>query len=419
MSCKGRRRGRRLLDSGNDRGAVAIIVAVFAIVAMILLAFVIDRGRVYIERTQLQNAADAAALAAVQATCQAASNNEAAARTVALQYLVENGFTPVDVGGVPDNYQIIVQDGPTSETTGVSVAVERPVPAVFGGFAGVETSNVAARATATRVCRAAFQYVADKDTNFNGGTPTIAGNIFAGKCFDGEGGSFPGIVGVATADTPEAKTANCGSFLPGSAVYAIWNDNDNASRNAKCPPGVGDCEYGVTGVSLATAIAAAGYNKSNLDALFASAPACSAVTQTAIDSGPVVCNGDLTFQNGWTIKYDVLATGDIKDRSNTPFCGTYNGSAAAPFVAGKVLVYSRSGRIDLQTNVTTGSCPRIPSNYVFYAPTSGSQPAIRYTGGGAQMDATFIGYDIVSNGQGASGGSGVQIRFAGPWRLSQ
>ena len=54
------------LDSDDDRGAVLIIVAVFAIVAIIFLAFVVDIGNQRQDRRQLTTATDAAALDVAQ-----------------------------------------------------------------------------------------------------------------------------------------------------------------------------------------------------------------------------------------------------------------------------------------------------------------------------------------------------------------
>lgn len=62
------RRPRRLTTSrvGNDRGAVAVIVALLMVVFLGFAAIAIDVGRLYVERRQLQNGADAAALAIAQ-----------------------------------------------------------------------------------------------------------------------------------------------------------------------------------------------------------------------------------------------------------------------------------------------------------------------------------------------------------------
>jgi len=47
----------------NDDGSIAIIVAIVMVVLLGMATLVVDVGRLYVERRQLQNGADAAALA--------------------------------------------------------------------------------------------------------------------------------------------------------------------------------------------------------------------------------------------------------------------------------------------------------------------------------------------------------------------
>ena len=47
----------------DEDGAVAPIIGLFIVIFMILLAFAVDLGRLYIVKNELQNTADAAALA--------------------------------------------------------------------------------------------------------------------------------------------------------------------------------------------------------------------------------------------------------------------------------------------------------------------------------------------------------------------
>jgi hypothetical protein len=54
----------RRLDSDQERGAVALIVAVLSVLLMVLAAFAVDAANAYAQNRQLSVAADAAALAA-------------------------------------------------------------------------------------------------------------------------------------------------------------------------------------------------------------------------------------------------------------------------------------------------------------------------------------------------------------------
>jgi Flp pilus assembly protein TadG len=67
----------------RDDGAVAVLVAVCMVALLAVGAFVLDVGRIYAERRQLQNGADAATLAVVMdchlpAGCAATAGTKAA-----------------------------------------------------------------------------------------------------------------------------------------------------------------------------------------------------------------------------------------------------------------------------------------------------------------------------------------------------
>jgi Flp pilus assembly protein TadG len=387
-----------------------VVVAVFAIVAMILLAFVVDRGRIYVERSQLQNAADAAALAAVQATCQASPNNEAAAKTIAEQYLVSNGFVPVSVGGVPENFQVIVQDGPNDATTGVSVAVERPVPAFFGGFVGVDSSTVAARATALRECLSPFRFVSATSVRFSGGG-SDSGRIYAGKCFlaSGAGGGGP--------DPDE------GAFFEAVAV-SIEDDDVTTCLNSPFgnPFGPNGIEpgsstvrtslYGVPDPGLSYAYsqttigATPGYTEADMDAKLANASLenCLDFTRDIVCTAPAgvtVPNG--TGSTPFIMSNNIIASGPVTIPNNARFTGD--------------VVY---------TTYTTGTSPVVPAvqlgaggsdSSVYFAPNG------LYQGSGSADDDENAGIGIANrvdfNGGSQNAAGGANLRSPGPWRLSQ
>jgi hypothetical protein len=69
------RRTRRRFFRGDDRGAVATVVAILLAGGVLLgfLSLVVDVGRIYVEREELQTGADAAALAVAKACATAAT----------------------------------------------------------------------------------------------------------------------------------------------------------------------------------------------------------------------------------------------------------------------------------------------------------------------------------------------------------
>jgi Flp pilus assembly protein TadG len=171
----------------NDRGAIAIIVALFMVAAMILLAFVIDRGRIYVARAQLQNAVDAAALAGAQEFCISGGN----ASGVASQYAQTNG--------VP-NPAITVQSGTVSY---INVRGSESLQLFFGPFASAESATVAAQATASRSCQVIYRFVADTEVEFTGNNTDLRDErIYGGECFSATGtGNQFGVIAVSTSRT--------------------------------------------------------------------------------------------------------------------------------------------------------------------------------------------------------------------------
>jgi Flp pilus assembly protein TadG len=125
----------------DDRGAVAVIVALMMTVLLGFVAIAVDTGALYFERQQLQNGADAAALAvachrgtAAQDTALATSmaglnaNDGKAAATV----------TPLSGGQVRIDTSTLNTDGTTA------------LPLTFAPVLGISSSTV--RASATAAC---------------------------------------------------------------------------------------------------------------------------------------------------------------------------------------------------------------------------------------------------------------------------
>jgi uncharacterized membrane protein len=138
--------------------AQAMGLGVVAMVGMVaMLAFVIDAGSFFIVRRELQNAADAAALAAV-AMCPcppAAVANRAQARLVAQRYVSANAFDAEQlcrhrVLFVPDTDVSFGSSHLTSVGTSDSVIVTIRCEAdyTFGRILNLQHRTIAAHATA-------------------------------------------------------------------------------------------------------------------------------------------------------------------------------------------------------------------------------------------------------------------------------
>jgi len=127
---------RRLtrLRPDDDRGAVAVIVSLLMVVLFGFGAISVDVGALYAEKRQLQNGADAAALAVAQDCCDSCSNANSIAQGIAPKN-VNDGVASVDPVQFPSAGTVRVQ-------------VRATVQNSFASVLGINTSEVAARAQA-------------------------------------------------------------------------------------------------------------------------------------------------------------------------------------------------------------------------------------------------------------------------------
>lgn len=386
-----------LAERGSDRGAVAIIVAVFTVVAMVLLAFVVDRGLIYTNRAQLQNAVDAAALAAVQETCASTPVSASSVRAVAVNYGTQNGVTI-------DPANVIVQDGPSDATTGVSVAAERVVGSFFGGFAGVGDSTVAARGTATRVCRVDFQFIADTSFWYTSNV-TVNSPLFAGRCFNGGSQSvYNSIIAVSELE----QSAACGDYFSSLGAPPIQLGNSPTIQAGYDPLYDQDLSaetafsdtwpYSRTGALPQTVILPNVGACGTYGGPYINDVSCSGTGTLQIKNSDVVGNSD-------GVDDYVLASGDIVFGNNTAF-GT-----------DRVFVYtsSNSGEDNPNGQAAVVLPNAVPANVFVYAPNG----KVSFTGAGTDLNGTLFANNIRTSGGGASATAGLSVRFPGPWRLSQ
>lgn len=115
----------------RERGQTLVVVAVMIVLLVAFLGLVIDGGNVYAQRRQMQNAADAAALAGARALAMGKTDGEAVA--AGKQYAAANGGTAA----------VTV----TGHTT-VTAVVTKSVTTYFANVIGVSQLTVGAAATA-------------------------------------------------------------------------------------------------------------------------------------------------------------------------------------------------------------------------------------------------------------------------------
>jgi len=130
----------------GERGQVLILVAVALLVLLAFAALAVDVGHLYGERRQMQNAADAAALAGARVLCEnwaSAATREALAETTAIDYAERNGATTVTV------------TTPFSPTNVVSVTAATTSTSFLAGAPPIGVPEATVGASAAAVCGAA------------------------------------------------------------------------------------------------------------------------------------------------------------------------------------------------------------------------------------------------------------------------
>ncbi len=168
-----------------EDGAAMVIAALSLVAFLSVVSLVTDMGLKYHQKSQLQSAMDAAALAAVRYM-----PDEAKARAVALEYVEKNGFTTENV----------VVEFPTSEI--VRVSDSREGKTIFASLFDVDTVQIRAKAAAKFVDKNMainFDYLmfhGDR-TQFNlGGHYNIGGSIFGNGNVHADGGSGSSVSGT-------------------------------------------------------------------------------------------------------------------------------------------------------------------------------------------------------------------------------
>lgn len=127
----------------DEQGTAVVILAISLTLLMALVAIVVDVGKIYVTRAEIQSAVDLAALAGAQQL-----PNAAGAAQVTLEYAAKNGLTPSDL-------EITFTD----ENRSIQVTGTRNITFTFARLIGMTNLDVPASATAASVnIGGAFEY---------------------------------------------------------------------------------------------------------------------------------------------------------------------------------------------------------------------------------------------------------------------
>lgn len=300
----------------NEHGAVAVIVALCMVALLGAAAFSIDVGAMYSERAQLQNGADAAAIAIAQ-NCAAGSCGDVNATAQALANVNANdGASNIGTIDFPSSNSVHVMTTTKDASTGAgSLALS------FAPVLGTKTKTVAADATA------GWGYPASG--------PDKLALAFA-PCVFKLNGAIQVISLSGSGGSSCSSTSPSGQVLPGG--FGWLNDptgtcNANVSISSNAPVS------GNTGVSISPPCAAALSNLANKTVLL---PVYSDIGGTG-SGGWYVIQGWAAFKVlGWNF------TGPTTNYNNN----TYPGATCQNTCKG--LIGQFISFVSLDTSFTTG-----------------------------------------------------------------
>ncbi len=148
---------------GDERGTVGVVVATFLAVILGFAGLVIDVGHLFVVRSNLQNVADAASLAAAATLGYGPEEARNQAQLIALRHGIDGtsvtlALADIELGTWDIETKTFTVLDPAQEQNADSVRVtaqraetrDNPVPLFFMPIFGRETSDVRAMAVATR-----------------------------------------------------------------------------------------------------------------------------------------------------------------------------------------------------------------------------------------------------------------------------
>lgn len=232
----------------NNSGAAMIIVVTISAVLFGMLALSADMGYLFLARNQLQNAADAGALAGAPELTYlygGITGSEQSARDKAIEYatrhlaadrLVEAADVAVDINSDASVFGVVGYTGPAIRVTvrrtgGTSVAL------FFGRILGKPEAGVMATAVARLVpLQATCGFVPWLIRNWPfSDTINIGDEAILKYNAQGVGREEPGW--FSPAQFPPVTKPECGSPQPGGNVYS---NNIISGSSCDCPFGIGD-----------------------------------------------------------------------------------------------------------------------------------------------------------------------------------
>ena len=327
----------------NNRGSTMIVYVVMAVALLSFSAVAVDIGSVMVQKQRLQNAVDAAALAAAHDM-----PDTAAATATANRYIRLNGFSLSDI-------TVSFSDGNKS----ITVQAHKKVEYSFARILGLDgkTINPSAKAQCGSL-GSAFNYVifSGSTTNtltLNGSQYNIQGSTHTNSYFSANGSNITitGRCEAVKTITVNGSSINIPTRIPNAANIAMPDFSETIRLQAEAAGTI------YNGNKT--------FNGSSIDV-----------------NEPIYVNGNVTI-NGSKFKGVgfIFATGSI----------TFNGSSQNMSGGDSVCIYSKTGNITVN-----GSAAVIDG--ILYAPGG----SITLNGSSQRVNGRVIGKTVNINGSSIS-----------------
>lgn len=287
----------------EEKGSILVVAALFTTIVIGFCALVVDIGRVAVEKQSLQNAVDAACLAAARDL-----PDTARAAATADQYISLNGYAPGDI-------DVTFENGGRT----VHIAGSKEVEYTFARIFGFESGTVHPSAAASLGVPAAFQYALFSGSQSNelaiNGSVNIQGSAHSNSTFviNASSVTVSGAVEASSTVTIRSGSINVGAQVSHAPVVEM---PDLAAEIESRARESGQMYYGNQT-----------FNGSSI----------------SVDS-PIYVEGNLTINgSSFTGKGCIFATGSI----------TFNGSNLTGSSDDAVCFYSKTGDISIHGDGAT------------------------------------------------------------------
>ncbi len=355
----------------NQKGSVAILVAIMLPVMIGFLGLALDVANLVVVRTEMQNAVDAAVCAGCLQLSMPIPTGQALAKTEANSILTSNNFSSANAA------LTFIQD--TVRNPGnapeINCNLANAVSTYFMQVLGIATVNLSAYAEAILESKVQdypggpFNYTIFSNTNLTiNGTEKITGSVHSNGLLN-----LNGILSVTQkAEGYTGVTINGDNDLGSVGAGALSEINANGSNT------IGSKYAGVTDIAMPN------YTRQILATIPSTNQYSSNKTfngaNISIDGG-IYVNGNVTINGEINGSGPILATGNITVNGVSTISGS-----------NQIFLYSSGGTITINGNNGFGSGT---TSVICYAPSSNGSIIIN---GANVLNGDVIGNSITING---------------------